>query len=108
MFGVDSLDSIHDLKRDAEDGREFRAFARTEFVKWHRLNNREAPQAEIETLADKLTAKEMIRLARVDKERFHEIIPNGKQVTQFAAVEDKREELEPVALEQIFAAVKDK
>lgn len=111
IFGVENIDeaenSIRELRRDAADGREFRAFARNEFTKWHRIANRDASSDEIESLADKLTAKEMIRLARIDKDRFHSVIPDGRQLTQHAANDDSSEDIsDPIDLEDFAAAMK--
>lgn len=113
IFGLDSIDeaeqTVTELRRDAEDGKEFRAFARTEFIKWHRmvLDNPWATN-EIESLADKLTAKEMIRLARIDKDRFHSVIPDGKQMTEASnknEVESSTDD-EPISLHSIAEAMK--
>lgn len=87
--GVDP-DTMQDLARlstAAKDGEEFRAWASEEFSRWYALSNADATTEEIHALCDKLSAKEMIRLGRIERERFNEVIPDGKQITQAASEE---------------------
>lgn len=61
---------------------------------------------EVEALADKLSAKEMIRLARIEKARFQNVIPEGKQQTTMSVNSDKDEYVEPATLQNIAEAMK--
>ena len=72
-------DNLKALQRDAEDGREFRVWASDEFTKWYTMSNPEIKSDDVNTLASKLTVKEMLSIGRIEKERFHEVMPSGKQ-----------------------------
>lgn len=61
------------------DGQLFRDWTRAEFSKWFRLNNKTTSAEEIESLTDRLTAKEMLTFARIEQSRFQEVIPSGQQ-----------------------------
>ena len=79
-------EALKTLTRDAEDGREFRRWASAEFAKWYGLANPGVHQDEVKGLTEKLSAREMVTLARVQHERFKEIIPDGRQ--QLTAPQD--------------------
>lgn len=76
------------LQRLAEDGKVFREWTSQEFTRWYGLNNPQSTQEEIEGLTSKLSAREMIRLSRIEQSRFKEIIPDGRQKTM-APVEEQ-------------------
>ncbi len=99
-------DNLKTLQRDAEDGREFRVWAQDEFTKWYTMSNLEAQSDDVITLAEKLTVKEMITLGRIEKERFHEVMPTGKQVCETPPAETKVSDDGEISLETISNAVK--
>lgn len=70
----------------------FRQWAVGEFAKHLRANMPTTTQTEVEDLCSRLSAIEMIRLARIEERRFHEVVPDGKQITQAAPNDDDREE----------------
>lgn len=86
------------LRLLAEDGRLFREWAGQEFSKWYRLNNRDAKQADIDSLTERLTAREMLTFARVEQAEYHKVIPSGAQ--QLVAPESSDVEL-PRSAEEI-------
>ncbi len=96
------------LKRDAEDGREFRVWAADEFVKWYTMSNPEANSDAVNTLAEKLTVREMLALGRIEKERFHEVMPSGKQFCETSPPETETvsNDGEPISLKEISNAMK--
>ncbi len=78
---ADVSEALHELRRDAEDGKEFRSWAEAEFKRWFTTNNRDMTDDEITSMTEGLSAKHMMRLARIEKERFHEVMPDGSQQT---------------------------
>lgn len=95
-LGDDPEQTIQELRRDAEDGKEYRSLVRAEFVRWYGLSNKDANGEEIELLADKLSAKEMAQIAKMDKERFNSLLPGGgKQLSVSPPVVDEASVMEP-------------
>lgn len=112
VFGVETPEeaekSIRELRRDAEDGKEYRRFVAAEFIKWYGLTNSDATDNEITLLAEKLTAKEMARLARIEKDRYHEVLPKGgKQLSIAAPESDIKTYQEPMSLRDLRSAMKE-
>lgn len=108
-LGGDPEATIRELRRDADDGKAYREFVTDEFTKWFGLANPDAEQDEISNLAGKLSAKEMCRLARIEKERFHEMLPQGgKQMMSSSPEPDEQAETidEPISLRDIASAMK--
>ena len=108
-LGGDPEQTIRELRRDADDGRVFREFVTNEFVKWYGLVIPDAEPEEIETLAEKLTATEMCKLARIQRERFHEVLPQGgRQMMSSSPEPDEQAETidEPISLRDIASAMK--
>ncbi len=91
--GVD----LDQLRRDAQDGQLVRSWATAEFAKWYRLNNRAAKPEHVESLCSRLTAAEMITLAKLEQAEFGKLVPDLTQQTRTAAVSEKAEsnELSP-------------
>lgn len=73
---------IDRLSQLAEDGVEFRRWAVDEFTLWY-VRSHPSPTAadDAKALADKITAREMVALARIERQRFKEILPDGKQIS---------------------------
>lgn len=69
------------LSRLAQDGETFREWASSEFRRWYQRSNPTATADESETLSEKLSAREMVALARIERARFAEALPDGRQVT---------------------------
>jgi hypothetical protein len=90
-LGDDPEQTIRLLKRDAADGQAYREFVSTEFSKWYGLANPDAEQTEIDELASKLSAREMSSLARIERERFHKVLPSGGKQLSVAAPDEDRE-----------------
>jgi len=86
-LGDEPEQAIRDLKRDAEDGRAYRSMIADEFAKWFGLAHPDSTDEEIRNLAAKLSAKEMCNLARIERERVHEMLPNGGRQMTVAATE---------------------
>lgn len=107
-LGDDPEQTIRELRRDADDGKAYRAFVQDEFTRWFGLANPDAEQDEISTLAEKLSAKEMCRLARIEKDRFHEVLPQGgKQMMSSSPEPEEQAEIEePISLRDIASAMK--
>lgn len=89
---ADVSGALHELRRDAEDGREFRSWAEQEFKRWFKTTNRDMTDDEIASMTDGLSAKHMMRLARIERDRFHEVIPSGEQQTTAEFEEELSEE----------------
>lgn len=88
-----------------EDGRTFREFTSREFVKWYGLATPSATDEEIKALTEKLSARDMARLASISQDRFNEAVPGGgKQVCQ-ATIQDPEESgaTQYKTLDQLFA-----
>lgn len=99
--------SLRELKRDAEDGKAYRAMVQDEFIKWFGMANLDASDTEIKALAAKLSAQEMTRLARIEKDRVHEILPGGgTQRTAMAPEKPEPEQPEPLDFKSIREAMK--
>lgn len=100
--------TLRTLQRDADDGKAFRAWAQDEFSRWYGLANPSANDADIQALAEKLTAKEMISLGQIEKQRFHEVMPlGGNQVSEAPKQETETPvETETVSLKTIADAMK--
>jgi hypothetical protein len=92
LLDVENLEqasaSIRELRRDAEDGRAYRELIQNEFVKWFGLSHIDASDDEIKTLANKLSATEMTRLAQIERDRVHELLPSGGRQMTVADPED--------------------
>lgn len=86
-----------------QDGETFRQWAAGEFRRWYRLGNPAASHDETESLASRLSAREMVRLARINEDRFKEVIPDGRQQT----VAPKEEPEEPTDNGPQFKSIKD-
>ena len=87
----DLAEPIQSLRRQAAEGQEFREWAEAEFRKWYRSNHPSDPSENVDDLASRLTAREMVRLARIERDRFHELVGDGSQQT-FAEMEDEMTE----------------
>lgn len=95
----DLTETLSGLRRAADDGRIFREWVTAQFIKWHRMVLDDPwPVQEIEELASKLTAKEMIRLGRIERDRFSEVIPTGQQLSQ-ASIHDHAQDDAPCSPE---------
>ena len=96
------------LRIAADDGREYRQWAQKEFSKWYGLSHPDAKDDAIKTLAEKLSAREMINLGRIEQKRFSEIMPDGKQITELPEEDDMMtgRDRPPISLEDISKAVK--
>lgn len=109
-LGEDPEQTIRELKRDADDGKAYREFVTDEFTKWFGLANPDAEPDEIENLAEKLSAREMCRLARIQKERFHEVLPQGGRQMMTSTPESVEEHAatieEPISLKDIASAMR--
>lgn len=108
-LGDDPEQTIRELRRDADDGKAFREFVTNEFVKWYGLVIPDSEPEEIATLAEKLTATEMCKLARIQKDRFHEVLPQGgRQMMSSSPEPDEQAETidEPISLRDIATAMK--
>ena len=70
--------------------------ATSEFIKWYGLTNDDASDEEITTLASKLSAKELIHLGRIQRERYREVIPTGEQMTAATPTKDDDTEANPI------------
>jgi len=92
----------------AEDGKAFRVWASDEFGKWYSLNNADTTDEEITTLCGKLSAKEMVRLSRVEQSRFSEIIPDGGQQLEAPKDDDTEIEMERTEAEILQSFSKEK
>jgi hypothetical protein len=75
-----------------------------DFAKWYRLNNRGATLDEVSSLCERLSAKEMMTFARIEKDLFHNVIPSGQQ--QLAAPEESPKSEEPRSAEEIRQSFK--
>lgn len=87
----DLAEPIQELRRQAADGQEFREWAEVEFRKWYKSNHPSDSPDDLDDLASRLTAREMVRLARIERDRFHELVGDGSQQT-FAEIEDDMSE----------------
>ena len=76
------------LSQLAADGVEFRRWAAEEFRRWYQRNNPAATAEDIGCLTGKLAAREMVALARIERSRFAEALPDGKQISAAAAAVD--------------------
>lgn len=81
-LGTDYDDStaLQKIAALAEDGVDFRAWAADEFRRWYQRSNPQTTTDETAALAEKLSAREMVTLARIEQRRFSEAIPDGSQV----------------------------
>lgn len=67
------------LTKLAEDGKAFRSWAADEFGKWYGLTNPNASDETVKDLTGRLSASEMLTFARIEKDRYHEVVPDGRQ-----------------------------
>lgn len=98
----DDTDQTERLHRLAKDGEYFREYVSGEFVKWFRMNNPTSTADELSALTDKLSAKEMMTFARIEKERAVESLPDGRQQTE-APQEDEAQAIS----DRPFKTIKD-
>lgn len=80
-----SAADVDRLSQLAEDGVEFRRWAADEFRCWYQRSNPTATADEVATLTAKLAAREMVALARIERQRFAEVMPDGKQISTTTA-----------------------
>lgn len=83
-------DAIASMARDAVDGREFRIWAADEFSKYLRRNHSNMQDDEIEGMVSRMTAKDMLRLGKLEKSKFVERIMSGKQQLQNTEADEYR------------------
>jgi hypothetical protein len=83
-----------ELLKLAADGELLRNWASQEFAHWFQRNNPTIAADDIKTLADKLTAKEMLTFARVERSRLIDGVPPGAQ--QLQAPPDDESAKEPL------------
>lgn len=76
----------------AKDGEVLRQWANREFVTWYKRNRPATPDSEIKSIANRLTAREMMQFANVEETRFRESIGSGKQVSE-TPTDDKPDEV---------------
>lgn len=96
------------LSKLAQDGETFRQWASDEFRRWYQRSYPQATADESETLSEKLSAREMVTLARIEKTRFAEALPDGRQMTFAHKAEPDAEpsKPEPVTLRDISNAIR--
>lgn len=100
--GPDDTDQTDRLHRLAKDGEYFRLQVSQEFSKWLTYNNPTLSRADVETLIDKLSAKEMMTFARIEKERAIEDMPDGKQQSEVPETDG-----EPDLADRPYKTIKD-
>lgn len=102
------VDKVRELKHVANDGYYFRAWCSSEFHKWYGLSNPDVADEEIGQLASKLTTREMMRLARIEKDRMNEVFPvGGKQMSIAAEPEETdKPKAEPISLKEIRNSIR--
>lgn len=90
------LSRIYSLSKD---GQTFRNWTTQEFCTWYGRNNPNTTNEATKALTDKLSAEEMISLARIEQERFRQVLPSGKQVSQ--TKDDETETVPPRTEEEV-------
>lgn len=90
---TDDSAALQKLTALAEDGVDFRAWATDEFKRWYQRSNPQTTTDDASALAEKLSAREMVALARIEQRRFSEALPDGSQVL---SVNDTEEDGAPV------------
>jgi len=77
----DDSDQTEHLQRLAEDGEYFREYVSDCFTKWYQMNNPTSTTEDVTTLCDKLSSKEMLTFARIERDKVIDEMPDGKQQT---------------------------
>lgn len=79
---------LADVVAELADARDFKAQAAAEFRRYACASLSDLPADEIDSICERLSARQLLRLARAEKARLRADLPDGKQITQAAPAPD--------------------
>lgn len=88
LVAAGAEDEPKTFDRDTEDAKVMRELALSEFTKYMKRAHLDMSDEDITTLSERLTIKDLIRFARIEKDTFIASLPSGKQQTRNTQDED--------------------